>query len=179
MNPLDFLFSETEFHTKTSFKYVLDHTFFRPRDLILFFQPISDYAYQIPLSFYETNHLLGDFVVALFKELRNELGCQFSNDELNRLFIFFRSLNLSKHMDYNEFYDQIDCIGLKKQTKDVMNILFDYSLIGNCERTNGSDKYTFKYRHKEYSNCELNEKQSIAFHYSLRVYCNLNGSITI
>jgi hypothetical protein len=129
MNPWDFLFSETEFHTKTSFKYVLDHTFFRPRDLILFFQPISDYAYKIPLSFYETNHLLGDFVVALFKELRNELGCQFSNDELNRLFIFFRSLNLSKHMDYNEFYDQIDCIGLKKQTKDVMNILFDYSLI--------------------------------------------------
>jgi len=75
-------------------------------------------------------------------------------------------------MGYRDFFDNIDCIGFQKSTKDVLKILFDYSLIGNYEKNNGTEKFTFKYRHKEYSNCELKDTQSIVFHYALRVYCH-------
>ncbi len=61
-----------EFAPKSSFKYICDHTYFRPRDLILFFKPLETGRYEIPLNKYSVNGLLGQYASELVKELNNE-----------------------------------------------------------------------------------------------------------
>ena len=43
-NPWDFLFEKSSSYNDSSFKYVIDHTFQTPRDLILFMQDLSSHS---------------------------------------------------------------------------------------------------------------------------------------
>lgn len=172
-DPWETLFDDTDYHPKTSFKYVLDHTFFRPRDLILFFKPISDYNFKIPLTKAETNILLGDFASEFIKELKNELDSHFSKEELTKIFNVLLNMNLYANVRYDDFIDKLNDKGIDNP-ESVTQILFDYSLIGNIDTQETPERVEFKYRQKANKECCINQDLLIIFHYSIRVFKNNN-----
>ena len=79
---------ETEFEgtSKTSFKYIIDHTFYRPRDLILLFNNISAMNLVLPLKKNDINQLIGIYSDEVVKELYNELSITFTKEEIDKIF---------------------------------------------------------------------------------------------
>lgn len=75
--PWESLKANDDSFTHSSFKYVIDHTLIRPRDLILFFKPLSKLKLPIPLNKNDISILLGKYSVEFVKELRNELAAHY------------------------------------------------------------------------------------------------------
>ncbi|MGY5393972.1 P-loop ATPase, Sll1717 family, partial [Acinetobacter sp. NigerLNRRAM0016] len=67
-----------DFTPKSSFKYISDHTYLRPRDFILLLKPLENGEYEIPLNKYYVNNLIGLYATELIKELTNELSSFYS-----------------------------------------------------------------------------------------------------
>ena len=82
----DNLFIKSDFSPKTSFKYISDHTFLRPRDFILLLKPLESGQYEIPLNKYNTNSLIGIFSAELAKELSNELSSFYTENQITHIF---------------------------------------------------------------------------------------------
>lgn len=165
---------ETEFieytygNNKTSFKYLIDHTFYRPRDLILLFKDISSKNYPLPLSKNNLNSLIGSLSQEIVKELYNEMSVTFSRDEIDRIFEALK--NLLKCQKPMFSYDDIEKALVEQSLNDVSQIietLYDYSLIGNQD---DESNVTFKYREKGIDIYSVNKTQNFIPHYILKAY---------
>src|SRR5690606_34627712 len=71
---------------RDSFKYILDFTLFRPRDLLLFLNKFGDDDYTIPIGFSTANLVLRKYAHDFVNELKNELTLHFTNDTISIIF---------------------------------------------------------------------------------------------
>jgi hypothetical protein len=134
---------------RDSFKYVLDFTLFRPRDLLLFLNKFGDDDYTIPVSFSTANLVLRKYSSDFVNELRNELTLHFTNDQIQR--IFDRVLPVISNAresayDYSEavvlFCKTLACE--KEFAEDIIDELLKYGVLGLRKKDN-HDLY-FAYR---------------------------------
>lgn len=84
-DPWSSLIADDYSYRFTSFKYVLEHTFARPRDLVLFFKPIPQLQFRIPIQKQEINNLIGRFAIELMSEIKNELSAHFLSKDIDIL----------------------------------------------------------------------------------------------
>jgi len=156
---------------KTSFKYVIDHTFFRPRDLILFFKDISSQVLCLPISKTDLYSLIGKYANEIICEIYNELSASFSPNEIDMIFRvleYHANTNFKPLFTFDELKSDLEGIGFNEDVETVINQLFDYSLIGNiCDN---EINVSFKFREKGLEICKLNPNQNIILHYVLKVY---------
>lgn len=155
-------------YKKSSFQYVVDHTFARPRDLILFFGPISSMDIQLPLQKRDINNLLGKYSAELIAEVKNELSTHYSSDDIDRIFkalylfssaLEFRSEDLIKLLDELDFEDDSEIAVYR---------LFEYSLIGNS--IPHSNKVIFKFWEERDEVVKLNRDYPLILHFAMKVY---------
>ena len=163
---------EKSFYGKTGFKYVIDHTFYRPRDLILFFKDINTLNLELPLRQNDIkNALLPRYVTAMVKDLKGEFSLRFCGDDIESAFRALKRLTPREPFMFDFLLELMIDEGIdEKNGEDMMQALFEYSLIGNYQQNN----VRFKYREGGAENIEMDKKDSFILHYLLQAYFRHN-----
>lgn len=164
--------------SKTSFKYILDHTFFRPRDLILFFKPLENVVFKIPLDKHSVNHLIGRYCDEVINELKNELSCFYSSTEIHSIFNALGSISaLCKNSTFHSAEYAQAIVAVQENCKNIdahelLSDLFERSIIGNLS---GNNYVFFKHREPTSDTYIFSMEKRIILHNSIRVYCASRG----
>lgn len=167
LKPWESLIAHDETYSHSSFKYVIDHTLIRPRDLILFFKPLSELKFTIPLSKNNINILLGKYSVEFVKEMRNELAAHYSSYEINSILDTFNSCS-NESVTFKHFEEELKRNNFTENANDLLELLFDLSIIGNI--TEQSKTY-FKHWEQDDEIFAFNKDSKIILHFTLRNYC--------
>ncbi|GAA5217198.1 P-loop ATPase, Sll1717 family [Corallincola platygyrae] len=160
------------YQQKSSFKYVLDHTLFRPRDLLLLFLPLESGESSVPLSKQQVNDFIGTYASQLVKEFRSEISSFYSDKEVSKIFKVLRKIHNDIDCNYEcaiKYMNDAEFEG--KDSSDVLEDLFERSIIGSKY---SSSNFKFKYREpldgsEIYS---LDPDADIVMHYGFRAYFN-------
>lgn len=115
---------------KSSFKHILDFTFYRPRDLVTFLSCVSLENYLYPISSQNLNKILNTYIKKNLAEVKSELSLYFNESEKEKI---FKSL-LPFVRDHNgiklkAIIEEADKLGFESTGKKVVDILFNYSLL--------------------------------------------------
>lgn len=153
---------------KTGFKTILDYTFYRPRDLVLFFKDLDRLALPLPLTREKIlTLLLNNYSEEAINDLKNELSTLLTSNEIESILCSLRNFTRAP-FDYITLQSNLVKNGISQAcVGNVIKILFDYSLIGNYSEENG---VSFKFREKNGMICNLNTDESIILHNLLRAY---------
>ena len=115
---------------KTSFKYIADYTFYRPRDFITFLSIIGNNNYIFPIDKKTVKLILAKYIQINILEIKSELSLYFN--EIEKSYIFEHILLYladNSNIRYNELLDKINEFNFHIPSKEVLEILNRYSLI--------------------------------------------------
>ena len=159
-----------DFSPKSSFKYIADHTYLRPRDLILFFKPLEGGVYNIPLNKQSVNNLLGLYSAELIKELTNELSSFYTSIQVQNIFEALKEINEVYDCSYERAKKIIldNCTAVDPVV--LLNDLFERSIIGNVHSEKGYVKFVYRVSKKDTNNYRLNECECIIIHSGVKIY---------
>lgn len=155
-------------YEKTGFKYIVNQTLFRPRDLLLFFLPLDSGKFSYPLSQQDVRLLADRYSEELAKEVKSELSSFYSAATIEMIF-----KALGRISEAYQTYDQAakiildHCTGVDE--KELLDYLFDRSLIGMID---SKGWFTFKCRQSVHSSAPLNidTEQKLVVQYGIRIY---------
>jgi len=154
-NAWDYLFKKDFYNGKTSFKYILDFTFYRPRDIITFLNSMTNSNYKYPISKNTVKTLLKSYITTNITEIKSELNLFFSNSEINKIFnILFPFIIQNTHLKTKELLDKIISIEFDIDAEGVLNLLRKYSLIIVKD---SKDNIYFNYR--ENTDLDINKSE--------------------
>lgn len=168
-----FIDEDSFYGDKTGFKYIIDHTFFRPRDLILFFKGIDNLALSLPISFNDVNNILMDrYAREMVTDIKGELSVNYEKNEIECIFDSLKeSCGIYRRpFEHETLVQELKSNGLEDTTK-IISDLFDYSLIGNYYENGNVD---FKYRETPGQIIELEQDGSYILHYVLQTFFKKN-----
>lgn len=115
---------------RPSFKYVLDFTFYRPRDIITFLSIISQSEYRIPINFRDLRIILDKYITVNIREIKSELSLFFNEDEKEIIFTkIFPYLIKEQYVTYEKLIDFMKQLPFKENIERVVSLLIEYSLI--------------------------------------------------
>lgn len=148
--PWDYLISNDIGNHKSSFKYILDYSFYKPRDLVIFLNTIGEDAYIYPLNSLDLDKVLGRYSKKMKEEVMSELTLFFNEKEKQAVYdIVFQHIvndirdNKATHFcDLASYIDKNRSFNIKG--KEVLKILWNYSLLGY--KDNSGAVY---YKHRE------------------------------
>ncbi len=153
---------------RSSFKYIVNQTLFRPRDLLLLFKPLENGKFSFPLARREINTLVDSYAEELAKEVKSELSSFFTDIQVETIFNALGSMSKAP-----QSYSQALAI-IETNCKDVsgyelLEYLFDRSIIGTSD-TKGW--YWFKCRQPISSSTplQLDKTQQIVVQYGIKGY---------
>ena len=158
-----------EKNRKSSFKYFLDYTFYRPRDIVLFLSEVGETEYSYPLNTNCIKALIHKFIQANIKELKSELTIHFSSDETKLLFEVLKSLSSSAEVNGRD--NVIKLIEKKlpnHNSSSILKFLIDYSILVLIDSDN---KLYFNYRNNELETIDF-ENLNLTCHKSIFRYFN-------
>ncbi|MFQ1955568.1 P-loop ATPase, Sll1717 family [Aeromonas veronii] len=165
-------------NVKSTFRYVLDHTFFRPRDLLLFFKPLSLRPYKLPLTKYDINQLIGIYCEEIINELKNELSSFYSATEISCIFSAFGVISSlqskfeEKSVKYDEAISIITDHCSTVSPSQLLEDMFQRSLVGSVSSFGTPN---FKHREPATKKYELNPGDNVVIQTALRIYCHNKG----
>lgn len=142
---------------RTAFKFILDCTFYRPRDLVALFKDIGRCNYTIPISPDNIKKLVKKYAIWNASEIKDELSNIFnSTKERDRVFELLRQIAESK--DALSYYDIVSLIQRLQLREDTFEILLDYNLIVPMDN---QDRQYYSYREKNRLDDEKNYKYNL------------------
>lgn len=153
---------------ESSFKYVIDHTFQSPRDLLLFFQDLSKYQFKIPLKLRELNILIGRYAPKCKEEIDNLLTIHFSQQEIENIYYILKALSTYTHFNYQSLVSEIEKFPFKNSEEKICEILYNYSLLGNKDIK--GNKVYFKYREEDAESFAIDTSKLFVLHRIIIVY---------
>lgn len=125
---LNYNFYETPF--KSSFKYILDFTFYRPRDIITFLTTMSTENCSFPIEKKSLKHLINKYISININEIKSELRLVFSNSEIELLFqVVFPMMTVNQNISLSNLKNELNKLHFKTEVEKVIDILLSYSLI--------------------------------------------------
>ncbi|MCJ0742706.1 P-loop ATPase, Sll1717 family [Pedobacter montanisoli] len=170
-DPWSSLFKEDYQYNGSSFKHLIDYTFFRPRDLILLFKPLSKNAFKIPLNFNNSKSLVSAYVEELILEIKNELSANFTESDINKIFLSLKNIKTKQPLTKSQILEEFKKTGLDYEPELTISHLFDYSILGNFDNSEfGSTKIYFKHRERTEEPCVINFDLKFIFHKAVEVY---------
>ncbi len=148
---------------KTQFKYIIDHTLYRPRDLLLIFKVFENYEYELPIKHYETKDLLKMFASEFIQEIKNELSFHYSTNQIGMIFNFLEDLYRKQPSTYDEAINLVknNCTDLSEA--ELLKRLFYYSVIGS----HNEGYVQFKFRNP---NVSFDKEKKIILHNTFPFY---------
>lgn len=143
----NYLFYNCIFYDKTSFKYILDFTFYRPRDIITFLSEISKCNYRFPIDNTSLKKILNNYIRTNIDEIKSELSLYFNDSSKEKLFKnIFNYIANNNDLYYRDVINKIEkeMEGESQLKSDVIfGILYNYSLL---ILKNEQDELFFNYR---------------------------------
>lgn len=159
---------------QSSFKYIVNHTLYRPRDLLLYFLPLQNGNFSYPLSNSDLYTLTGAYADELAKELTNELSSFYESDEIKSIYNAIGDISQKTNCTYDEAILIIEQ-NCKLNSSSLLEYLFDRSIIGNV---NPSNNWVFFKCREPISTSEpysLHRKHNIVIHNGFKVYFHNKG----
>jgi len=138
------IFVETVYGDE-AYKYILDRTMIRPRDVISYLKfIIEDYPEAEKITskmILDTERKYSEY---LKEEIKNEMYGSFPEEYIDSVFMLLKSLKLSdfSYMHIKTAYDENAALLEIDNFDSCLNNMFEYGIIGN----NTSRGYHFKYR---------------------------------
>lgn len=160
---------ETEkdvYQSRTAFKHILDHTFYRPRDLINLFLNIGNHALRLPLSSKEIRQLLRDFAKRNFSEIADELSIIYDDQQMNQ-FRFAMNM-LAKERTPITYKKVSDALLASHLGLSELETLVSYSVIAPFDSKNRIFYFNFRETHPTDSLKNL----SFILPYGIQLYFN-------
>jgi hypothetical protein len=136
-----------DYKDKTAFKFILEFTYYLPRDILLVFKDLEKKEFQIPMEPKDVKLLLKEYVKKKKDEITDELVIQFedSNIETERIIEALRELS---NNTYNTMKDVLSCLNNFGLNENLFSLLLDYNLL--VPRDERGNLY-YKYRNQEWS----------------------------
>ena len=129
---------------KSSFKWCLDHTRYRPRDIIFL---VNKFLLNLKqgeiVDKIKIKRSFRSYSIGLWTEIQNELSFYFTYDELENIEKIFKKLHYD--FTFGEFQYQIEELKYNFDPEKLLSILFNSSVIGNHDNGN----YYWKHREGE------------------------------
>lgn len=123
-------YNASESFKKSSFKYVLDFTFYRPRDIITFLNTMTSESCTYPLYKKDVKALLKKFIDINVTEIKSELKLFFSDEEVYTIFNdLFPHIISTPNIKEEDVLEKIETLNLPTASSKVFDILINYSLI--------------------------------------------------
>ncbi len=132
-NPWDTFISSDSTDNISTFKYLIDHTFYNPRDLILLFKELPTYKFELPLKFADLNVLIGRYADLIMQEIENALTIYFNESEISKIMSLLKHFSKKEYFNFTDLTKKIDSMELKFTSDFIAKQLYEYSLIGNVE----------------------------------------------
>jgi len=173
-NPWSSLVGFSSSYDKTSFKFIVNKTLFRPRDLLLFFLPLDANKYNIPLSYHDIDILVEQYSEELAKEVRSELSAFFKDTTIEAI---FKALGkICRSVDsYTKAVEIFNAHIKDENAEEILQYLFDRSIIGTA---NNQGWYTFKCRENERKKkTNLDPSDGIVVQYGIQSYLRRNDYV--
>ena len=136
-----------EYNNMTAFKYILDFTYYLPRDILNVFKDLEKKNFKIPMKPADVKHLLRDYVKRKKDEITDELVIQFDNDN-SEIETIIEALRDISNNPINKLRDVLDCLNNHGLDENLFSILLDYNLLVPRD-VNGNLYY--KYRNQQWS----------------------------
>lgn len=130
------------YNNKSAFKYLLDFTFYRPRDLINIFNNIGNENFPIPLSPESIKALLRKYVRSNAEEIKDELTALFEPDMIESIFGVLKDISRTNAgASYQQVLDFMDNHSIEHK---FFNTFIDYSLF--CAKDRVGSRFYHVYR---------------------------------
>jgi hypothetical protein len=148
-DPWNSLFANDNFNPncyprKSSFKYVLDFSFYRPRDIITILNVVSEQSVQYPISQYDLKIILQKYIERNINEIKSELSLYFNEQEKRKLFnTLFKYISEYPSKTYRQVVDKVETLEFALQPELTVDILISYSFL---VPSNASGDLFFNYR---------------------------------
>lgn len=123
-------------NNQSSFKYIVNHTLHRPRDLLLYFLPLQNGAFTYPLTQSDLYTLTGGYAEELAKELTNELTSFYENNDIRLIYNALGDMCKADNCTYEDAVSIIEK-NCNLEASGLLDYLFDRSIIGNMNPDNG------------------------------------------
>ena len=160
--------------SQSSFKYIVNHTLYRPRDLLLYFLPLQNGSFTYPLNQNDLYTLTGTYAEELAKELTNELSSFYDSNNIRLIYNAIGEISKRDNCTYEEALtiveQNVDLDGVS-----LLEYLFDRSIIGNI---NPDNKWVFFKCREPISTSDpysLNRNYYIVTHNGFKVYFHNKG----
>lgn len=114
------------YERKTPFKYLLDFTFYRPRDFINIFKNLGQKKYRLPLSPANVKTLLREYVESNFTEICSELTNVFSQTEIDRIKKVLKVVSIEAPVSFER---GIELLSENQLGENVFEALVEYNLL--------------------------------------------------
>jgi len=129
---------------RSSFKYVLDFTFYRPRDIITFLTVVSQNEYRIPISYKDQRIILDKYIIQNIKEIKSELSIIFNDQDKENVFQkIFPHVLKNPYLTLEQLEAFVSNLTWTADPNYVISLLLDYSLL---VYKNSSGELFFNYR---------------------------------
>lgn len=154
-------------YNKSSFKHVLDYTFYRPRDIITFLDVLSKDDYQYPIDNSTLWKILKKYITININEIKSELSIFFSEKEKDILFsIIFPYVVNNSNIRYEDIKKLLSKYDFQIELDKIIEILLNYDLLIYCDENH---KLIINYRESDLESYDK-EKLYIALHKCLYHY---------
>jgi hypothetical protein len=157
------------YNNKSSFKYFIDFTFYRPRDIVLFLSEIGNNEYTFPLDAKCVKILIQKFIQANIKELKSEFSIHFSEIEIANLFQALKQLcnngnTITKSQAIDIFTEKLP----EQNPQKVLELMLDYSML---ILKDSEDRLYFNYRDNNFETVDF-EVMNMTTHKAIFKYFN-------
>lgn len=137
-------FNQNTYPKKSSFKYLIDFTFYRPRDLITILNIVSTVGFEYPISSYNIRVILEKYINRNINEIKSELSLFFDEAEKEKLFnSLFKYISDYPLKSYSQVLKKVNSLKFNLKSEIVIDLLISYSLL---IPSNSSGELFFSYR---------------------------------
>lgn len=143
-SPWDCLIEWDRAYGSSSFKFILDYTFYRPRDIVTFLDAVHIGNYSIPLSYSNVKRALRKYVEMTINEIKSELKLFFNEDDKCLLFNDVFPHIINENLTKQELVEYIELKDFSMGALKIVDILLEYALVGFLEGY--SRRYYFNFR---------------------------------
>jgi len=151
-------------------RFLLERTFFRPRDVITYLNLIIE---KVPrIKYFGRKHFVetkADYSAYFFNEVRNELSGHLADEEIDKGVLLLKQFNRF-HFSYKEIatyfcqtYPSYKSIDLDR----ILRVFFKFSIIGNKWLNEYKRKTYYSWAYRD-NRAELDLNKSIVVHLGLR-----------
>jgi hypothetical protein len=174
-NPWGSLVNDSEYRV-SGFDYIVENTLYRPRDLLLLFQPLDTDPFNFPLNKRDVDSLIRRYSDELVNELTNEMISFYNKEEIASI------INALAYIQNNSLNSQRDVLATFKmicgfcEPQKLLDDLFERSVIAVSDPATGFINIKCREPIDTTETYSVKETSRIVLQHAIESYCSRRSS---